>query len=160
MKKYLAVLQSLEDPSRRQRFYETSRRHHDLLSQMEEVIAGYSVSLTSISDEDVYEAVISLKSTYRTEQKGVIYEHASSNPLAQALVKELRSFLEKYRARSAEEGVSLRTGDLVACLEFLEVDVGHHLANESGRDSYLQFIARSHPDAVIKESRGGIILAR
>jgi len=155
----MAMLQREEDPSKRQRLYETTQKFHELLNRMEEVIVGYSSSLISLADLDVHEAVLSLKSTYQTEQKGVIYERTSSNPLAQALVKELRGLLEEYRVKATEQGASLRVSDLVACLEFVAADIDHHLANESGKDDYLRFVARSHPEEAKKPKPGGIILA-
>jgi len=155
----MSMLQAEEDPSKRQRLYETSQRFHDLLGKTEEVIVGYSANLSSITDRDVREAVVSLRSTYRTEQKGVIYEHASSNPLVHALVRELRNFLEDYREKVTDQGTSLRLSDIVACLEFIEVDVGYHLEKDPGQNGYLHFIARSHPDLMTKPDQGGIILA-
>jgi hypothetical protein len=159
VKKHMAILQTQEDPSRMQQLYKTSQQFHFLLDGMEEVIVGYASELTSITDGDVHKAIVALKSTLETEQKGVIYEHSTSNPLAQALAKELQSFLEKERSESSERGNSLRTSDLVACLDFLEEDVSYHLANDSASNSYLQFIARSHPEAATKQNHGGIILA-
>ena len=147
VKKYVAMLETQEDPSRRQRLYVTSQTFHELLGLLEKTVLAYTAGLTSINDQDVLEAVQSLKSTYETERKGVIYEHTSSNPLAQGLVAELRAFLEQYRKKMSEEGNSLRTSDLVSCLEFMEVDVNYHLSTAGERDSYLDFIARSHPDA-------------
>ena len=153
------MLQNQEDPSKRQRLFDTSQRFHELLSHLEEEIISYAASLTSITDKDVFEAIQSLRSTYQTEQKGVIYEHTSSNPLAQALTQELRRSTEEYRSESTAKGASLRTGDVLACLEFVEADVGHHLNSDSGQGSYLRFIARNHPDLAVSPDQGGIILA-
>jgi hypothetical protein len=159
LKQYMAMLQAVEDPSKRQRLFETSQKLPELLVRIEEVIVSYSAGLTSLTDREVKEAVESVKSTYQTEQKGVIYEHTSSNPLVQALVEELRTFLEEYRKEATEQGSSIRLGDLLACLEFVEVEVGHHLAAEGGPSAYLQFIARSHPEIISETDQGGIILA-
>jgi len=155
----MAMLQMEEDPSKKQRLYETTQQFHDLIGRMEEVIVGYSASLMSLTDQDVQEAVLSLKSTYETERKGVIYERTSSNPLVQALVKELRGFLEEYRVKATEQSASLRVSDVVACLEFLTADIDHHLSHQSAKDDYLQFVARSHPEEARKPDQGGIILA-
>jgi len=158
LKKYVAMFETIEEPSKRQRLYETSQRFHELLAEMEELIVSYSVDLTSITDRDVHEAIVLLRSTYQTEQKGVIYEHTSSNPLAQALSKELRHFLENFRKQAAERGASLRTSEVIACLDFLEIDVAHHLATNSAGSDYLRFISRSHPEVALKQDRTGIIL--
>jgi hypothetical protein len=152
------VLATLEDPSRRQRLYVTSQTFHELLSKLEQTVLAYASGLTSISDRDVYEALQSLRSTYETEQKGVIYEHTSSNPLAQGLASELRGFLEQYRSEKTEAGNSIRTSDLVSCLEFVEVDVKYHLSTETERDSYLDFIARSHPEVAGGQAQPKVIL--
>jgi hypothetical protein len=155
----MAVLESVEDPSKRERLFDTSKRLQFLLYGIEEVIVGYASELTSIVDGDIHEAIVALRSTYQTEEKGVIYEHASSNPLAQALVREIQDYLERQRAESIDQGTSLRTADLLACLEFLEVDVAFHLAADPVSESYLQFIARNHPELAVKEDSGRIILA-
>ena len=87
-----------------------------------------------------------LKKTYRTEQKGVIYEHDSTNPLVQALSRDLRTSLEKIRTGQEGQLPSLKTTDLLDCLEVVEHDIGYHLKGVTERGSYLEFIKKNHPE--------------
>lgn len=154
-KKYVAQLYREEDPARRRRLYENSRRWAQLLYELEETIVHFAAGLRSFPDQNVLEAVRLLQETYKTEEKGLIYEHPSPNPLVQRLLRELRQRLEAKRAEVGEETPLLKRGDILNCLEVIETDIRYH--TEHRGDSYLQFIVRNHPETASDASRSGLI---
>ncbi len=146
IKKYSAQLQQEKDPLRRRKLYETGQYLGPLFGEVERTIIGYAADLQTLTDQHILQAVGLLKETYRTEQKGVIYEHSSANPLVQALVRELRASLEKIRTQQDGDFPILKTTNLLDCLEVMEQDIGYHLEKASERGSYLGFIKKNHPD--------------
>ena len=146
IKKYSAQMQQEDDPARRRRLYETHQKFSALLMEIEAAIIHYAADLRSLRDQHICEAITLLKKTYQTERKGVIYEHTSANPLVQALFRELRSLLEETRTQTGDDFPTLITRDLVDCLEVIETDIRYHLDSESGRENYLTFIKRNHPE--------------
>lgn len=158
IKKYVAMMQQEQDPVRQRKFYETYQKLGGLLGQVEARIVGYAADLRTLTDDHVMEAVVLLRKTYRTEQKGVIYEHSSSNPLVQSLLRDLHSFLEDSRNQSQEAMSALKTDDLIDCLEAIEIEIGFHLEGDVDSENYLTFIKRNHPGAVSESSSdGGLI---
>ncbi len=156
-KKYIGQLSHEHDPVRRRKLYDNTQKFGELVSSVEEVIVLYAGRLHSFFDQDILEAIILLKETYQTEEKGVLYEHTSSNPLVQALLRDLRGFLEKRRSGDSERDTVLRTGDLVVCLEVMEAGIRYHLDHWSDRASYLRFITRNHPKIASEVPSGGLI---
>lgn len=158
LKRTIAQLRQEDDPLQRRKVYETIQEFGETLSELEAAIVKYAVELRSLKDQHVLEAVGMLTETYRTEDKGVIYERSSSNPLVHALFQELRKLLEEKK-RGTERGVRLELEDILDCLEAVEHSIRHQLGNEAGEDAYLTFIKRNHPDVVSAAStRGGLIL--
>ena len=158
VKKYVAQLQREEDPVRRRKLYETHHRLGAVLSKVEEKIVDYAANLRSLDDQLILEAVTLVLKTYQTEQNGVIYEHTSTNPLAQSLVRELRELLEHLRT-DRESGFSgLRGSDLLDCLGAVEADVRFHAEGDSAIENYLTFIRRNHPEATGKGSGEGPLI--
>jgi hypothetical protein len=155
-KKITAQLLSEEDPVRRRRIYQASRKYALDLYNLESVIIEFAAGLRSLSDADILEAVRTVSQTYQTEEKGLIYEHRSANPLAQSLVLQLREFLEERRSPRDEE-VPLRVADILLCLEVTEDNIRFHLDPEAGRESYLRSIRRNHPDSGAAQPQSRII---
>lgn len=151
-KKYSAQLRQEEDPTKRRKLYETNQAFGPVFDKIEQSIINYSASLKTLTDEHILEAVTLLKATYRTEQKGIIYEHASSNPLVQALVRDLKEALETMRASREDDLPTLRTTDLLDCLTVVETDISYHLEPSSERLDYLSFIRRNHPETSSRAS--------
>ncbi len=158
IKKYTSQLRQEEDPVRRRKLYETGQQFGPLFGELERTIIGYAADLRTLTDQHILEAVSLLKKTYRTEQKGVIYEHDSTNPLVQALSRDLRNSLEKIRAGKDDHLPSLKTTDLLDCLEVVEHDIDYHLEGESERGSYLEFIKRNHPEIASRAASKGSLI--
>ena len=158
IKKYSAQLRQEDDLVKRRKMYETSQAFGPVFGKIEQSIINYSASLQTLTDEHIVEAVTLLKETYRTEQKGVIYDHTSSNPLVQALVRDLKETMEKMRTNQGGDLPTLRTTDLLDCLAVVKTDITYHLESSSERESYLSFIRRNHPEVSSKASSKGNLI--
>jgi hypothetical protein len=133
--------------------------YSEIIVLLEQVIVKYAGSLTSIRDRDILESVRLLKKTYKTESRGIIYEETSSNPLAQALVQEMRDTLEQMRAKGASEGLQFAASAAMSCLEVIEADVLYYLKSDEEGVDYLNFISRNHPEAATPSKQNGLIIA-
>ncbi len=158
IKKYSAQLQQEKDPLQRKKLYETGQQFGRLFGEIERTIIGYAADLQTLTDQHLLQAVSLLKETYRTEQKGVIYEHSSANPLVQALVRDLRASLEELRTQQDRDFPILKTTNLLDCLEVLEQDIGYHLERASERGSYLGFIKKNHPELSSRAASKGSLI--
>jgi hypothetical protein len=156
LKKRVSKLQQQDDPFQRRKYYEVHEQFGHILGQLEEAIILYSRGLRSLRDEQVRDAVKLVRETYLTEQKGVIYEHTSTDPLVNALARDIMKACEEHRQIKEGEPF-LRTGDALACLDVLLADVEYHLGKKPGEDTYLSFIKRSRPDIAQTPSQNLII---
>ena len=155
VKKYVSQFQREEDPVRRLRLYENMQKYKPLIHEIELEILRYAQELRTFRDRHVLEGIRLLRETYQTEDRGVIYEHKSSDPVASALARPIREMLEGKRTDS--ESV-LRVSDLINCLEVVESDVRYHQGHQTGDGSYLTFIRRNHPDIPLPSQHQGLIL--
>ena len=158
-KKYTALLENEENPQKRLKLLRTMEENAEIIVLLEQVMVEYAGSLTSIRDRDVLESVQLLKETYQTESRGIIYEKSSSNPLAQALVHEMRDTLERKRAKGASEGLRLGPTTAMNCLEVIEADIFYYLKTDGDSTEYLSFISRNHPEAASPGKQNGLIIA-
>ena len=152
VKKYTAQLRQQEDPARVRKFYQTTQQFGPVLVEIEKAIIRYAADLTTLDDEQTLAAIELLKDTYRTESKGVIYEHTSPNPLIQALARTVRESVETARTQRQTESPPPTIDDLVDCLVVVENDIRFHLERGDEGESYLNFIKRNHPKTVSKTS--------
>ncbi len=157
VKKYVAQMDQEEDPIRRRKLLETNQRFSALLFEIEQVVIHFTQGLHAFQDKSILEAVRLLEETYKTEEKGLIYEHQSADPLAQALFTDLRELLEGKRVKVNEQAPLLRRTDILDCLQAVQSDILYHYQNQSDRGSYLQFIRRNHPQVSSKPSTEGLI---
>ena len=160
VKQMVSQSQHSQDPLLQKKLNTTRQKFIQVVLDLEATIVKYAANLSSLADEQVLEAITLLKATYQTEERGLIYEHTSENPLAQALLRDLRDRLEEMRrSPDSADSPSLRSSDLHDCLEVLENDIQYHLTTQNDPDNYLKFIKRNHPEAAISDSsQGGLIL--
>lgn len=156
-KKYVAQLLEQDDPVRRRKFYETSRRFPEVIYGIEEAIVRFARGVRAFTDEQALEVIALLKDTYRTEEKGLIYEHTSSNPLVQSLLREVRKMLEERRFKMSEGAPLLRMGEVLDCLEVVGADIQYHLQHGAEKGSYLSFITQNHPSTRPETPSSGLI---
>ena len=125
---------------------------------VEKGIVRYAAGLQTLTDTHILESISLVKETYLTEQKGVVYEHTSANPLVQALSHDLREPIEILRSGKGSELPPLKTTNLLDCLEVIESDIQYHLDSFSDGNSYLNFIRRNHPETSAQSSAGGSLI--
>ena len=139
------------------------RDYQDVIAHLEYTIARERMSSRDLRDRDVMQAVDILLDTYRTEDKGVLYEKTSEDLRIEPLRRELRKAIESLRNPEEErkgivdpQGVRLRLGVAIDCLECVRSMV---IAYQSGRPSspsgYVDFLARVLPR---KDTRSSIVL--
>jgi len=116
------------------------------------------MGFSSLKDHNVRSAYELVQSTYQTENKGIIYEHKSSDPLVQPLVRQLRADLEAHRNRLLAEGERLDLQEILNCLELSILDVSHHISRNPEGTEYLDFIRRNVPDEQENPDDSGIII--
>jgi len=155
-KKFTAEWQATEDPRKSARLYATAQKHWEIIGEIERVIIGYAQSLRSFSDERIRDAVSLVRDTYSTEQKGIIYEHTSADPLVQPLVRELKAAIEQRRQVGGDRPM-LKTGEVLDCLEVILTDVAYHVQRPAEVGSYLVFIRKSHPEVAAAPRSQSII---
>lgn len=145
-----------ENPAGAERYYETLYAFEGVVVELERTILRYASEVRALSDRDVLEAVELLKRNCQTEQKGVIFEHHSPNPLAEPLTRELTAVLDAFREGN-EERRSLRLDEALNCLENILIDLRYHLEDPNRSLTYLQFIARTYPDVGTRPKESRII---
>ena len=154
-KKYMRQLRLEQDPDRSLRLYENLRLYRPLFDVIELEILRYGQGLSSFHDRHVLDAVRLLRKTYRSEVRGVIYEHRSPDPVVSALVRAVHEKLEELRKELESQ---LRASDLVECLEVMEWEVRHHLNQPLDEEPYLTFIRKNHPEVAAEGSDENLIL--
>jgi hypothetical protein len=116
-----------------------------------------------LTDEDVARAVDLLLETYRTEDKGVLYEKTSDNLRVEPLRRELRKVVESFRNPEGEQqkgivdpkSTRLQLGAAIECLEFIQSLVRAYLEDKRSTTGYIDFLARVIPR---EEKRSSLIM--
>ncbi len=149
------MLARTEDPIVRRKLAETLLQYGGFIDILESEIVRYASDLRVLGDQEILEAITTLKKTYQTEAKGIIFEHKSSNPLVQALVQDLVARLKKETEEASRPLPA--TENIVDCLEVMDANLRFHAQDEE-RESYLQFIRRRHPTKGGGGSEGGLLI--
>jgi|SRR5690606_20653422 len=156
VKTYIGILDWIEVPAQKRQFYETTMRYHEILVVLELEIVNYSQGLRTLTDHIILEAVETLLRTYQTEEKGILYEHVSANPLAQALVHDLQEAIQ----RQEDDGTGWSRSGIIAALEAIKTQIHYHRAKSGGERPYLEFLLRNRPgDRVRSQDESGIIIS-
>jgi hypothetical protein len=85
--------------------------HGMLMLAMGGVVLAAALQTRAV-DSDVREALASLIQTYRTLQRGVIYESLPANPLAANLCREVQELVEAYRQEETRRLGMTKTRDM------------------------------------------------
>lgn len=155
-------LRNSRDVDRNQRYLEALESWYEEIQTIEYEIAAYATEVSSLSDSDVLEAMKLLKKDYETETRGIIYEHRSSNPLAESLAKKLGQMIEEWRQAGEEDydldlDPPMRADHVVLCLDALLFDMDHQSTKDSSPRGYLRLVRRKHPEAAKAKSGAGLI---
>jgi hypothetical protein len=151
------------DPGALEKFQRLLAAHQDVVAQIEFVIARERLSDRSLTDKDVGEAIAILLETYRTEDKGVLYEKTSEDLRIESLRRTLRTTVESLRNPEGQEGRGLvdpkttRLALMVAidCLEFVRSMAAAYREDRGSISGYVDFLARLFPR---EEKRGRSIV--
>ena len=127
--------------------------HQDELAKLEYVLARERLADRNMTDHDVMAAVSVLLETYRTEDKGVLYEKTSEDLRIEALRRELKKVIESFRNPEGAEGrgivdpksIRLPLGAAMECLEFIHSMAAAYLKDRNSSSSYVDFLARLFP---------------
>jgi hypothetical protein len=117
-----------------------------LLIFIASVVSSAAMQVRAI-DNDMREALDALIRTFRTLQSGLVYESIPPNPLAAHIFREIRSNVEAFRERIAQEhGVhTIRDTDVLGILVFLQrLELQHNNGRRKGR-AFLQFLLEYFP---------------
>lgn len=159
IKQYLSLLDHEESPARRRAYIDALTDWGDAVDAIEKTIVAYAADVRALRDSDVKEAVEAVRKTCESEERGFLFEHSSPNPLAQALVRELKTQVEQTLNQEPDaESRPPRNVDLIQCFQLVEAKLAYHQAQGGGRRAFLEFISRSHPEKAARSSRGGLII--
>jgi hypothetical protein len=146
---------------------EKSRRvlteHQDVIAHLEYAVAQLRLSSRDLGDSHVSRAVEMLLDTYRTEDRGILYEKGSDDLTVESVRRELKEILERYRnpEDESEKGTvdprhdRLKLQGAIECLELVKFMVDAYSQNRVSGGSYVDFLARMTPR---KESKSSIII--
>jgi hypothetical protein len=160
---YARRMRSL-DPKARERTSRMLQDHQDVIAHIEYTIAQERTSSRDLLDRDVAQAIDVLLDTYKTEEKGVLYEKTSEDLRVEPLRRELRKVVESLRNPEGdkEKGIvdpqnsRLQLSVAVDCLECVRSIVAAYQADRRSSSAYVNFLARVIPR---KETRRSIVLA-
>lgn len=124
--------------------------HQDVVARLEYTLSRERLLANDLTDSDVAQSVDILLDTYRTEDKGVLYEKTADDLQVEYLRRELRKVIESCRNPEGSEGrgivdpkaTRLQLGEAIECLEYIRSMVTTYLAQRHGVAGYLDTLAR------------------
>ncbi len=155
------------DPARREAHERVLRDHQEVIALLEAVLARQRLSMRDLTDRDVAGALDLLLESYRTEDKGILYEKSADDLQIDSLRRMLRQAVESCRNPGEEDGegiVGLREKRLplrsaIECLEFVRDLVAAHVESAVSSSSYVDLLARLVPrEAASGKSASSIII--
>ncbi len=151
------------DPAARDRYKRVLTDYQDVIARLEYALSRERILSRDLTDKDVALAIEVLLETYRTEDKGILYEKTSDDLRVESLRMELRKIVESFRNPEGNEakgivdpqGARLPLGGAIDCLEFVRSLAMAYSADHRSASGYVDFLARVIPRT---ETRGSIIL--
>jgi hypothetical protein len=139
------------------------QEHQDALARLEAVLAQERLSDRTLTDKDVVDTITVLLDTYKTEEKGVLYEKTSEDLRIESLRRELKKIIESLRNPEGQEGrgiidpasTRLQLGAVIDCLDFIRSLAESYMQDRASVSGYLDFLARLFPR---EEKRNSILL--
>jgi hypothetical protein len=147
------------DPMKQGKYDRVLSEFPEVVSRLQFRLAEERWGSRDLTDRDVAEALSLLLETYRTEDKGVLYDHVSGDLRVDSLRRQLRDLMESLRhpEESAEKRLLLR--DAMDCLEFMHDWVTSHMKDRLASMSFVDFLARHVPrPSQVKDSGSSIII--
>jgi hypothetical protein len=135
----------------------------DAIVRLEYALSQERLMSHDLTDKDVVQAVDVLLETYKTEDKGVLYEKTSEDLRVEPLRRELRKIIESLRNPEGTEAkglvdpqsTRLSLSAAIDCLEYIRSIASAYLQDRRSISSYIDFLARVIPR---KETRSSIIM--
>lgn len=146
------------DPIKQQKHARILNNFEGPVAYLEYVLAQERRASRNLTDKYVSEALDLLLATYRTEEKGVLYEQVSSNLSVDALRRRLRDVVESCRNPTEAHQERLRLSDAIECLELIRDLVGSHMASRESPTSYVDYLARVMPRSSEQGGRGSSLI--
>ncbi len=159
---YRKLLQSM-DPVAQERSRRVLSDHQEVIAHLEHTLSRERILSRDLTDRDVEQAVVVLLQTYRTEDKGILYERTSDDLRVEALRRELRKVLESFRNPEGEDStgivnpqsIRLPLSAAIECLEYVRSLVLAYREDRRSASGYVDFLARAVPR---EEKRHSIIM--
>jgi hypothetical protein len=138
--------------------------HREVVAHLEYALSRERLLSRDLTDKDVAQAVDVLLETYRTEDKGVLYEKTSNDLRVESLRRELRKIVESFRNPEGEQSrgivdpksTRLPLGAAIDCLEFIRSMVGAYMEGPRAVTGYVDLLARLIPR---EEKRSSLIMS-
>ena len=135
----------------------------DAIVRIEYALSQERLMSPDLTDKEVLQAVEVLLETYKTEDKGVLYEKTSEDLRVEPLRRELRKIIESLRNPEGTEAkgivdpqsTRLTLGAAIDCLEYIRSLAMAYLQDRRSTSSYIDFLARVIPR---KETRSSLIM--
>jgi hypothetical protein len=141
------------DPRKSEMHDRVLRENEEIVAHLELVLAQARLTVRDLADKDAAEALDLLLETYRTEDKGILYEKTANDLRVDSLRRQLRGVVESYRnpdkggnealIGSQEKRLSLKSA--IESLEFIRDLLASHLEAGVSPSSYVDLLARIIP---------------
>jgi hypothetical protein len=159
---YAKRIRNLDGPAQ-ERNKKVLQDHQSAVAHLEYTLARERMLSRDLTDEDVARAVDILLETYRTEDKGILYEKTSDDLRIESLRRELRKVIESLRNPEGEQNkgivdpksTRLQLGAAIECLEFIRSLVTVYMEDRRAATGYIDFLARVIPR---EEKRSSLIM--
>jgi hypothetical protein len=127
--------------------------HENVVARLEYALARERILSRDLTDTDAEQALDVLVETYKTEDKGVLYEKTSDDLQVESLRRELRGIIESFRNPEGKEGkgivdpknTRLQLSAAIDCLEFLRSLIAAYKNDRRSASGYIDFLARMIP---------------
>jgi hypothetical protein len=151
------------DPAGMEKRQRLITEHQDVLAQIEYALARERLSDRNLIDKDVVDAIDVLLESYKTEDKGVLYEKTSEDLRVEALRRELKKVIESLRTPGKQEGrgivdpgsTRLQLSAAIECLGFIRSLTRAYEKERASASGYIDFLARLFPR---EEKRSSILM--
>ena len=148
------------DPMKQGKYDRVLSEFPEVVSRLQFRLAEERWGSRDLTDKDVAEALGLLLETYRTEDRGVLYDHVSNNLRVDSLRRQLRDLMDALRnPRRIRLKNGFSCGTLSTALEFMHDWVTSHMKDRLASMSFIDFLARHVPrPSQVKDSGSSIII--
>ncbi len=140
------------NPSEAQRYLDTFQHLFVFVRTLEMELVRHTRRYSAFTDAEVLETVELALKDYRTEEKGILFSHSSTNPAVQRLLRSFLESIERIRADAEKEMTRLPAGAIAASLDFIHAQIRYLMSRSEDKErAYLDFISRQFPPSYFKD---------